>query len=386
MASISFDPSTGWWSVRYYAGASKGRVKKPLCKHPGAWSKSRPPSSKRPPLEVRRLAEPFEEIERQAKAGMEPAQADTPLGPHVLAYIENYSRAHRENSTRCLRTVAEKFLAYCAARKVAAMQGVTPKLCAEWMEARLSEVKASTLRTERAYLATIWKVAKRRRVVREDPWEFAPLEAKPEEAAPKFWTTDELVTLISSLDGWLKDWVVLDANTGLRVSALLGLRWKDVDFPGNRIVVPPHLSKGRKAYHVPMTPTANEVLMRRLATAKKSGPEDFIFVNPKTGEPYLRRTVQARIERAVKRCGIRDFGHYCHAIRHSFAVALVEADVNIRVVQSLLGHASISTTEIYAKVAPGKAERIMNNFDISPDRPKPPSSDGTSSPPANPPS
>lgn len=385
MASIGFDKSTGWWHIKYFSGASGGRVKKPLCKHPTAWSKTRPPSSKRVPPEVRKLAEPFEELERQAKLGHTPVSADAPLEPYVNAYIETYDRTHRDNSTRCLRTVAAFFLDYCAGRKVKTMQAVNPAVCSDWLSERLKTHKPSSVRTERAYLSTIWSKARLRRVVRENPWEFAPLDARPQEADPTFWTTEELLKLIGVLDGWIRDWVILDVNTGLRVSALLGLRWGDVSFPDNRLSVPPHLSKGSRSYVVPLTPAANEVLARRWLESENTKAEAYIFANPSTKRPYLRGTVGDRIMHAVRRSGVRDFGHYCHSLRHSFAVALVSADVSVRVIQALLGHASIRTTEIYARLAPGKAESVMGNFSISPPAPiDPPSETGTSSTPAKP--
>jgi integrase len=365
MASISFDATTGWWSCRYYAGPDRGRIKKSLCKHPAGWSKSKPP--RKPPPEVRDLARPFEEIERRARRGESIPSAALPLEAHVRGYVADFARTHRPNSTRCLTLAADRFLAFCAARKVGTVQGVSPSCCAAWVAARLAEgARPSTVRTERAYLARIWSRGRRLRVVAENPWDAAPVEGARAEATPKHWTAEELVTLIGVLDGWLKDWVVLDANTGLRVSALLGLRWRDVDLGTNRLTVPPELSKGGRPYSVPLTPAANEALARRLAAAGDAGPDAWIFASPRTGRPYSRGNVRSRIGRAVGRAGIRDFGHYCHAIRHSFAVALVDADVSIRVIQALLGHATIRTTEIYARLAAGKAEQVMGGFEIRP--------------------
>src|SRR5262245_2188549 len=63
VASIGFDSTTGWWSVRYYAGPEAGRVKKTLCKHPFPWTRARPP--RRPPEVAEALAAPFLEAERR---------------------------------------------------------------------------------------------------------------------------------------------------------------------------------------------------------------------------------------------------------------------------------------------------------------------------------
>jgi integrase len=372
MASISFDKSTGWWSVRYVV--SGVRRKKPLCKHPSAWSPSKPP--RKPPAEVARLAEPYLDAERLGKLGQAVQVVALPLAPHVREYVAAYALTHRRPSVECLRIAAGKFLAFAATRKVATLQGVGAQLCADWIAARLADgAKPSTVRTERAYLARIWRVARQRRLVAENPWDFARVEGKPEEATPKFWTAEELVRLIGVLDGWLRDWLILDANTGLRVSALLGVEWRDVDFGKGTLTVRSELSKSGRSYSVPLTPAANEVLARRWTAAKGAGPTTPVFLNPKTGAAYKRNTVAHRIAYAVRKHGLRDFGHYAHAIRHSFAVALVEADVSIRVIQALLGHATIRHTEVYGKLGPGKLERALNGFEIRPpDDGTPPSS------------
>lgn len=379
MASITFDASTGWWSIRYYAGRDRPRLKKGLCKHPTAWSKSRPPSSKRIPLEVKRLAQPYEELERQARSGFTPVSKSIDLASYVRAYIAEYERGHRENSVSCLKGVTEKFLAFCAARKVKHLGDVSPAVCADWIADRLAEAKASTVRTERHYLTPIWSRARRRREVTENPWDAAPVNVPIEEPPPKFWTVEELVRLIGEFTDWMRDWIILDCNTGLRVSALLGLRWGDVSFEHNTITLPAELSKGKSAYVVPLNPPANEVLARRWVEAKNTGPQSLIFPSPRESKPFHSRTVFTRIKRAVKRAGVRDFGHYCHALRHSFAVALVDQNVSLRVIQSFLGHKNIRTTERYGNLRPGKAQEVMQGFEI-----RPPAADGTSSPEAKP--
>jgi integrase len=181
----------------------------------------------------------------------------------------------------------------------------------------------------------------------------------------KYWTVDELRKLFAACEGWVRDFAILDANSGLRVSALSGLTWADIDFAGGRIVIPTHLSKSGKSYSVPFTPTAQEVLARRWLEDKSKAPSALIFSGESTGKKIDRGQIWRRLKAAVKRAGIRDFGHYSHALRHSFAVALVGADIKIRVIQDFLGHSSLKTTEIYAKVSPDKAKAEMERFDIS---------------------
>src|SRR4051794_40017447 len=127
MASISFDRSTGWWSIKYFAGPARGRVKQNLCKHPGPWSKSRPPRT--PPDSVKALAVPFEDLERRARLGIEVRARATPLAPHLEAYVARRARSWRPNTTEAVSNAVRKFCAWCAAGKVATLQAVTPAVC-----------------------------------------------------------------------------------------------------------------------------------------------------------------------------------------------------------------------------------------------------------------
>jgi site-specific recombinase XerD len=109
---------------------------------------------------------------------------------------------------------------------------------------------------------------------------------------------------------------------------------------------------------------AGEVLMRRRALARRDADDALVFPGPKTGRAIHRSLVYRRIKTAVRRAGIRDFGHYCHALRHSFAVAHIEKDTHLRVIQDLLGHGSIRSTEIYARATSTKAQEVMERFDL----------------------
>jgi integrase len=366
MASISFDASTGWWSIRYYAGPDVGRIKRSLCRHPGAWSKSKPP--RRPPEVVKTLAEPHEELERQAKLSRRNVVArETDLGRYFATYVTKYRQTRRPNSVRALVVATDKFAAWCRGQKVAHVEAVTVQRCDEWIAHRLAEgAKRSTVVTERGFLAPIWAQARRHRLIVENPWELALVPGKPKDEELKYWTVDELKLLFRACEGWLRDFAIVMANTGLRVGALTGLTWKDVDFEDGKIVLPAELSKSGKSYTIPLTPSAAAALGQRWLQAKSKSKNVLIFAGTVHGRRLERAHIWRRLRVAVKRAGIRDFGHYNHALRHSFAVALVGADVSMRLIQELLGHGSIKTTEIYAKVAPQKAKAVMDQFDITP--------------------
>jgi len=366
MASISFDKTSGWWSVRFYAGPELGRVKRTLCKHPLPWVKSRPP--KKAPPEVEELARPYVEAERRAKAGEAPPPVGLTIRSYFADYLADYAGRSRPESIRAVRPVLEGFAAWCEGRKVATLAAVSPRLCSEWIAQELGKGLApKTVRVRRAYLAAAFERARRRlRLIRENPWEAAPVEGRDDEADPKFWSTEELPKLLAALRGWHRDAATLGCNTGIRVTGLLMLQWRDVDLKRETITVRARPgAKVSRPYTIPLTPTASAVLAKRWTLSDDTGPDGLVF--PSKGNPqrpFARQVLYSAIKSAVKRAGVRDFGDYCHALRHSTAVALVDKGVDMRVIQAILGHANINTTAIYAKLRPEKAAELMRGMDI----------------------
>ena len=133
---------------------------------------------------------------------------------------------------------------------------------------------------------------------------------------------------------------------GLRVSELTGLDLDRVDLPNLQVRV---IGKGNKERRVPMGEPARERLHRYLAgpradwTARR--PTAACFVSQR-GRRLARESVWRMVRRWTEVAGVQ--GHVTpHTFRHSFATHLLEGGADLRVVQALLGHASISTTQLY---------------------------------------
>lgn len=130
---------------------------------------------------------------------------------------------------------------------------------------------------------------------------------------------------------------------GLRVSELAALDVDDVDLDENLVHV--RSGKGRKARIVPIGPPAHEAVRAWLMEARIV--EGALFRNPRGG----RLTVRG-IYDVVRRAGAREgvAGVHPHALRHTFATHLLGAGADIRSIQEMLGHASLSTTQRYTRV------------------------------------
>lgn len=139
-------------------------------------------------------------------------------------------------------------------------------------------------------------------------------------------------------------------SCGLRVSELCGLRKSDLYKKEMFIRV---TGKGGKQRLVPISPRAIAELEAyyedRNRIEIKPGYEDYIFISERLKKPLSRITVFRIIKELAENAGIKK----CvspHTFRHSFATHLLEGGANLRVIQAMLGHESISTTEIYTHI------------------------------------
>lgn len=135
-------------------------------------------------------------------------------------------------------------------------------------------------------------------------------------------------------------------SSGLRLSELAGADLADLDLLSNQIRV---RGKGRKERIVPVGRKAEQALRtyleaREVVVRAKAGEKRALFVSPK-GRRLAPRSVQRRIHGLYRGAGIE--GQRVHSLRHTFATDLMDAGADLRAVQELLGHASLSTTQIY---------------------------------------
>jgi integrase/recombinase XerD len=202
-------------------------------------------------------------------------------------------------------------------------------------------------------------------LIEENP--MANIESpKMDRRLPKFLSIDEVETLIKSVNGnfkyALRDKAILELlyGCGLRVSELLNLREEDVFLKEDFIRVK---GKGDKERIVPLGEKAKKSLIKYLSELrpvlnKKKSP--FIFLT-RLGNKLSRMGLWKRFQKYVTKSGIKK---ECtpHTIRHSFATHLLERGASLRTVQILLGHADISTTQIYTHIDRTYLRKIMSSY------------------------
>ena len=133
-------------------------------------------------------------------------------------------------------------------------------------------------------------------------------------------------------------------SSGLRLSELAGLTWSQLDLASGLVSI---TGKGNRSRVVPVGGKAIEALKewRKARAAMADYSEPCVFVSQR-GQPISVRNIQARIRHWAKRQGLPQHVHP-HLLRHSFASHMLESSGDLRAVQELLGHADISTTQVY---------------------------------------
>lgn len=196
---------------------------------------------------------------------------------------------------------------------------------------------------------------------------------KPEAVLPKVLDADQLKQLfeVQNLNkkSGLRDLAILETlfSTGLRVSELVGLAIDDINLVTGEFAV---IGKGRKTRTVYLSQAAKTALTRYLGTRKDPFKPLFLRYSGKKmtqndddGESLRLtvRSVQRLVKKYILRAGI-GVDATPHTLRHSFATGLLREGADLRSVQELLGHANVSTTQIYTHVTNPQLKEVHKKF------------------------
>jgi site-specific recombinase XerD len=230
----------------------------------------------------------------------------------------------------------------------------------------------STLARRTSTLRTWFALLERRGMITEDP---AALLATPKQGRhlPRVLRVDQVVAMLDTLEGdgpsQLRDRALLELlyASGARVAEACGLTSEALDLAQAQVRLD---GKGGKDRIVPIGRAAVRALTTYLhdarpallrvdaarATAGTRPPTDAIVLRGDRGGPLGTRDARAIVERAGLRAGV---GHVTpHTLRHSFATHLLEGGADVRVVQELLGHASLATTQRYTHLSRGRLREV----------------------------
>ena len=204
-------------------------------------------------------------------------------------------------------------------------------------------------------------------IVERDPLELLD-SPRPERKLPDVLAIQEIQAIIEAIDLSRKEGIrnraILETmySCGLRVSEVVGLRLSCIDEVDGFVKV---IGKGNKERIIPIGELALETIARYIEEYRKfvdiePGYEDTLFLG-RRGRELTRQMVFTMLRRTAHEAGIRKQVSP-HTFRHSFATHLMESGADIRVVQEMLGHSSVSTTEIYTHLDQNYLREQMEQF------------------------
>jgi len=191
---------------------------------------------------------------------------------------------------------------------------------------------------------------------------------KQEKKLPRFLEYDEVKRLLDTppMDTWLgaRDRAILETlySTGIRVSELVALNLDDVDFLGEVIHI---RGKGKKERIAPISSSALQCIQHyiefrnRRAQNNSNFDARVLFVN-KHGKRLSTRSVRRKMDKYLRMAGL-DPAISPHTLRHSFATHMLNNGADLRSVQELLGHQSLSTTQVYTHLTTSKIKEVYEN-------------------------
>lgn len=214
------------------------------------------------------------------------------------------------------------------------LKDITPRLIEDYKRKRKQEVSGTTVNRELSCLKHMLNMAIDEGIIVQNP--VKKVRFFPENnTIERILTPSEKERLIAESKGYLRVFIIIALNTGMRKGEILSLKWSQVDF--TRGFIKAEQSKSGKTRTIPMNSLVGSTLRELIQEAES---KEYVFWNPKTNKHIM--DVKKGFKKACEAAGIKNLR--CHDLRHNFASSLVESGVDIVTVSQLLGHSDINLT------------------------------------------
>jgi len=312
---------------------------------------------------------------------------NTPLIQEFFSYIK-YEKHFSEHTLKCYGTDLQQYVEFLdgthagSASEHSFESGGAATAVAMEVRAEILAVTAATIReflvmlhnknysraTTARKLATLrsfYKFLVRRGYLASSPVSVIRTP-KQDKRLPKFMEMEQIEILFAAPDRntllGLRDWTMMEVmySTGVRVSELVGLDVTDVDFDEAILHV---RGKGRRERLVPAGQRALDAIRQYLAKRGQPTPgqtidQQALFVN-KSGQRLSTRSVRRKLDKYLAQAGL-DPSISPHTLRHTFATHMLNKGADLRSVQELLGHRSLSTTQVYTHLTTGRLKEVYD--------------------------
>ena len=287
---------------------------------------------------------------------------------HFLGYLA-LERGLAVNSTEAYRSDLLDFITFLREKQVANFMAVTRDMILDYLtDCKARGMESATLARRLVAIKVFFRYLFQERIIAQDITDVMD-SPKLWRILPEFMSSPEVNVLLNAFSDHAKDplefrnrcILELMYACGLRVSETADLKVGDINFDENVVRA---FGKGSKERIVPIGRTARELIKRYLESVRpvllKDSSETALFLS-NHGKKLDRIRIWGVVKLAAERADIHKNIHP-HTLRHSFASHLLENGADLRVIQEMLGHADISTTQIYTHVDQQRLLAIHKKF------------------------
>ena len=287
---------------------------------------------------------------------------------HFIGYL-SLERGLVRNSTMAYHSDLTDFIAGLGERGISSFDAVTRDDIIDYLsECKERGMEVTTLARRLVAIKVFFRYLYQERIIGADITDVMD-SPKLWRILPEFMSPAEVDAFLNAFPANAKDPLTLRNRCilemmyacGLRVSEAAGLKLGSLNFDENIVRV---FGKGSKERIVPMGRTAVGILKRYLERSRPeliASPEEPMLFVSNRGRPLDRERIWAIVKEAARIAGIRKNIHP-HTLRHSFASHLLENGADLRIIQEMLGHADISTTQIYTHVDQQRLLSVHRRF------------------------
>ena len=292
------------------------------------------------------------------------------LQPHIQNYLD-YCQRQKRLDTKTLKAYQIDLTQFSAKISITSLSDITPAVLEEFIGELHQKYRPKTVKRKIASLKAFFHYLEYREIVGRSPFNKIQIRFREPVILPKTIPLRTVETFLSAIykqhknaqttyqkKKTLQDAAVIELlfATGMRISELCTLKVRDVNLEDKSVLI---YGKGAKERKIQI---GNDTVIYILEKYKNAFfPEmqeyDHFFVSP-SGGILSDQSVRRMINKYVSLSSI-EMHITPHMFRHTFATCLLEADVDIRYIQEMLGHSSIHVTEIYTHVALSKQRDIL---------------------------
>ena len=283
-----------------------------------------------------------------------------------FAYLSS-ERAHSPHTVSAYQRDLKDFDIFCRTESIGPAQVGLKELRKFFASMRRKALSPRTMARKLSALRQFYKFLLREGQLENDPTELLSVQVR-QKRLPKHLNRKEIDSLLAAAgqgESGIRDRAMLEFwyATGCRVSELTGLQSDGIDFKEQVAKIK---GKGSRERLVPLTPDAvswcqkYQAVRHQWLQTSGEGETDSFFI-ARNGKPLSRQSMWKLVKRYAEKAGIPR-KVWPHMIRHSVATHVLAGGADLRAVQELLGHRSISTTEIYTHLDPENLKNIQLKF------------------------